>query len=61
MSTLFSLIISAYPFVNVVDAHAYALKIVGTVVVSNCVALGFYWVRTRFLARRQIRASADYG
>jgi glutamate:GABA antiporter len=54
ISTLFSLIISAYPFVNVVDAHAYAIKIVGTVLVSNCVALGFYWVRTRFPARRQI-------
>jgi amino acid transporter len=54
ISTLFSLIISAYPFVNVVDAYAYAIKIVGTVLVSNCVALGFYWVRTRFLARRQI-------
>lgn len=54
ISTLFSLIISAYPFVNVVDALAYAIKIVGTVLVSNCVALGFYWVRTRFPTRRQI-------
>jgi amino acid transporter len=54
ISTLFSLLISAYPFVNVADKHAYAIKIVGTVLVSNCVALGFYWVRTRFPARRQI-------
>jgi amino acid transporter len=61
ISTLFSLLISAYPFVNVADKHTYAIKIVGTVVVSNCIASGFYWVRTRFLARRQIRASADYG
>jgi hypothetical protein len=40
--------------VNVVDAHVYAIKIAGTVLVSNCVALGFYWARTRFLAHRQI-------
>ncbi len=54
ISTLFSLLISAYPFVTVVDARAYAIKIVGTVLVSNCIALGFYWVRTRFPRRRQI-------
>ena len=46
ISTLFSLLISAYPYVNVVNARAYAIKIVGTVLVSNCVALAFYWVRT---------------
>jgi hypothetical protein len=54
ISTLFSLLISAYPFVDVADKHAYAIKIVGTVLVSNCVALAFYWARTRFLTRRQI-------
>jgi amino acid transporter len=54
MATLFSLLISAYPFVDVVDARTYAIKIVGTVLVSNCIALGFYWARTRFPARRQI-------
>ena len=54
ISTLFCLLISAYPFVNVVDAHAYAIKISGTVMVSNCVAIGFYWMRTRFLSRRHI-------
>jgi amino acid transporter len=58
ISTLFSLVISTYPFVNVVDAHAYAIKIVGTVLVSNSVALVFYWVRTRFPTRGQI---ADEG
>ena len=50
ISTLFSLLISAYPFVSVVNARAYAVKIVATVLVSNCVALGFYWARTRFIA-----------
>jgi glutamate:GABA antiporter len=51
ISTLFSLLISAYPFVDVVNARAYAIKIVSTVLVSNCTALGFYWVRTKFSAR----------
>ena len=46
ISTLFSLLISAYPYVNVVNARTYAMKIVGTVLVSNCVALAFYWART---------------
>jgi glutamate:GABA antiporter len=46
ISTLFSLLISAYPYVTVVDARTYAVKIIGTVLVSNCVALAFYWART---------------
>jgi glutamate:GABA antiporter len=58
ISTLFSLLISAYPFVQVVDARAYAIKIVGTVLVSNCIALVFYWVRARFSRRGQF---ADAG
>jgi hypothetical protein len=55
ISTLYSLIISAYPFVKVVDAKGYAIKIVGTVLVSNCFALSFYWVRTRLRTRNQIQ------
>ncbi len=47
ISTLFCLFISAYPFVNVVDARAYAAKIIATVVISNCVAVLFYWVRMK--------------
>lgn len=35
VSKLFSLIITAYPFVNVVYALAYAIKMVGTVLVSR--------------------------
>ncbi len=46
-STAFSLLISAYPFVTVVNARAYAAKILGTVVLSNCVAVGFYKLRRR--------------
>ena len=46
-ATLFSLLISAYPFVSVVNPLSYAVKIVGTLVVSNLVALTFYRMRTR--------------
>jgi amino acid transporter len=46
VATLFSLLISAYPFVDVQSPMAYAVKIVGTVVVSNLIAVGFYlWPR----------------
>jgi glutamate:GABA antiporter len=47
LSTCFALLISAYPFVTVVNARAYAAKILGTVVLSNVIAVGFYFVRTR--------------
>ena len=50
-ATCFALLISAYPFVSVVNAKAYAAKIVGTIVLSNGAALAFYWVRTRLAAR----------
>ncbi len=46
-ATCFALLISAYPFVTVVNARAYAAKILGTVVLSNAVAVGFYLARTR--------------
>jgi glutamate:GABA antiporter len=44
-STLFSLLISVFPFVEVVNPWAYAGKILGTVVVSNLIAVGFYFGR----------------
>ncbi|HUY94111.1 MAG TPA: hypothetical protein VMU71_02390, partial [Terracidiphilus sp.] len=47
VSTCFALLISAYPFVSVVNARAYAAKILGTVVLSNLLALAFYLTRTR--------------
>ena len=48
-ATLFSLLISAYPFISVVNPLSYAVKIVGTLLVSNLVAVTFYWMRTRRL------------
>lgn len=58
LSTMFSLVISAYPFVNVVNARSYAAKIIGTIVVSNLVAVGFYLLRTR-AAQKEKAALAD--
>jgi amino acid transporter len=46
-ATLFSLLISIFPFVEVVNPWAYGGKILGTVVVSNLIAVGIYFVRTR--------------
>ena len=50
-STIFSLLISAYPFVDVVNPMAYAAKIVCTLVASNLLAFVFYKVRTRAAAQ----------
>jgi glutamate:GABA antiporter len=44
-ATLFSFLISAYPFVAVVNPRAYAAKILGTTFLSN--ALGYLFYRTR--------------
>ena len=46
-STLFSLLISAYPFVDVVNPRVYAAKILGTTVCSNAIAFTFYTLRRR--------------
>jgi glutamate:GABA antiporter len=46
-ASLFSLLTSAYPFVDVVNPLGYAAKIAGTVVVSNAVAVAFYKLRNR--------------
>ena len=46
-ATLFSLLISAYPFVDVVNPRVYAAKILGTVALSNLLGFVFYKVRTR--------------
>ncbi len=45
MATLFSLLISAYPFVDVVDARGYAIRILGTTLGSNLIGLLFYKLR----------------
>jgi glutamate:GABA antiporter len=46
-ATLFSLLISAYPFVDVVNARAYAAKILGTTVFSNLIAICIYKLRSK--------------
>jgi len=46
-ATAFSLVISAYPFVSVVDSRVYAMKIIGTTVASNVIALLFYRLRSK--------------
>lgn len=47
LSTCFALLISAYPFVTVVNARVYAAKILGAILLSNALALVFYLVRSR--------------
>jgi amino acid transporter len=46
-AALFSLLISVYPIVDVVNPLAYAAKIAGTVLTSNLIALLFYRLRRR--------------
>src|SRR3984957_14277457 len=46
-ATLFSFIISAYPFVDVVNPRAYAAKILGTTLLSNIIGYTFYRLRNR--------------
>ena len=46
-ASLFSLLVSVYPFVDVVNPLGYAAKIAGTVVISNAVAVVFYKLRNQ--------------
>ncbi len=48
-ATLFSFLVSAYPFVNVVNPRVYAAKILGTTLLSNIVGYTFYRTRNRRL------------
>ena len=45
-ATLFSLLISAYLFVDVVNPTAYAVKILGVTLLSNLIGIGFFKLRT---------------
>jgi hypothetical protein len=45
IATLFSLVISVFPFIDVLDPAGYAAKIGGTVVVSNLAAILFFYLR----------------
>jgi glutamate:GABA antiporter len=47
VATLFSFLISAYPFVAVVNPRAYAAKILGTTLISNIAGYTFYRIRNR--------------
>lgn len=47
LATLFSLIVAVFPFVQVVDATAYAVKVVGATALSNLFAVAFYLLRSR--------------
>jgi amino acid transporter len=46
-ASLFSLLVSIYPFVDVVNPLEYGAKIGGTVLISNAVAVAFYEFRKR--------------
>jgi len=43
--TVFAFVMTAFPFVEVVDVRAYAAKILGTTLLANAVGVGFYWGR----------------
>ena len=43
--TVFSFVLTAVPFVDVVDSRAYAAKILGTTFLANAIGLAFYWAR----------------
>lgn len=43
--TVFAFLLTAYPFVDVVDAKAYAAKILGTTALTNAVGFAFYRLR----------------
>jgi amino acid transporter len=45
--TVLSFLLEAYPFVEVVDARAYAAKILGTTLLTNIIGLAFYYSRRK--------------
>jgi glutamate:GABA antiporter len=57
-ATLFSLLISSYPFVDVVNPRAYAAKILGTTLVSNIFGYIFYRTRDRGVGAGVLEESA---
>lgn len=58
-ATLFSLLISAYPFVAVANPLWYAAKIIGTLMVSELVAVIFYVTRRRAVEAPQFSKRAE--
>jgi ABC-type multidrug transport system permease subunit len=57
LATLFSLLISAYPFVTVINARTYAIKILATIILSNLVAVAFYKLRTCTTQKEKVNLS----
>ncbi len=57
LATTFTFLLTAYPFVDVVDARAYAAKILGTTVAANVVGYGFY----RWRGGRALQAESVTG
>jgi glutamate:GABA antiporter len=53
-ATLFSFLISAYPFVDVVNPRTYAAKILGTTLLSNIVGYAFYRIRNRRVTHTEV-------
>ncbi len=47
VTSLFATVVAIYPFVDVVNPMAFALKIAGTTVLVNVIGWGFYWGRGR--------------
>jgi len=60
-ASLFSLLISIYPFVIVLNPLEYGVKIAGTVLVSNAVAVTFYMLRKRKLAAGEVSRAIASG
>jgi glutamate:GABA antiporter len=60
-ASLFSLLISIYPFVDVVNPLEYGAKIAGTVLLSNAVAIVFYTLRKRKITANQVLRGARGG
>lgn len=46
-TTLFSMFISAYPFLDVANPLAFALKLIGAVLLINAIGYGFYRLRNK--------------
>lgn len=60
-ASLLSLLISIYPFVDVVNPLEYGAKIAGTVLISNLVAIIFYSLRKRGIATKPQEMRNDNG
>ena len=53
-STVFSLVISTYPIVDVANPRTFATKLIVTTLITNTLGLGYLKLRSRWLARRAL-------